>query len=95
MKALVLIKFASLETRQAYRRLRSLQPVLTAYMMYGRFDALLIIQAENLEEIRRIILSEIQTVPGVVETLPCIIVEDDKLPMVDSFLQPQAVQDGV
>ena len=76
MKAIVLVKFTSLETRDAYRRLKCLKPVTETFMAYGRFDAVAFIEADSLEEIRRILLSEIQPIPGVIETLPCLIVED-------------------
>lgn len=79
MKALILVKFASLETRDAYRQLKNLEPVIESYMVYGRFDAVAIIQAENLDGIRRIIFSDIQPIPGVIETMPCLIVEDESL----------------
>ncbi len=76
MKAIILVKFTSLETRDAYHHLKSLKPVVESFMVYGRFDAVAFIEAETLEKIRHIILSEIQPIPGIVEVLPCIIVED-------------------
>ena len=79
MKAIVLVKFTSLETRDGYRHLKRLEPVIESYMVYGRFDAVAIIKANTLEEIRHIILSEIQPIPGVIETLPCLILEDESL----------------
>jgi DNA-binding Lrp family transcriptional regulator len=77
MKAIVLVKFTSLETRDGYRRLKHLEPVIESYMVYGRFDAVAIIQANTLEDIRHILLSEIQPIPGVIETMPCLILEDE------------------
>lgn len=77
MKALVLIKFASLESRDAHHQLCRLKAVTDSFMVYGRYDAVSTLQAKNLEEIHDIILSEIQPVPGVIEILPCIIVEND------------------
>jgi DNA-binding Lrp family transcriptional regulator len=77
MKAIVLIKFTSLENREAYRLLKNLKSVIETYIIYGRYDAVAIIQATNLEEIRRIIFAEIQPIPGVVETMPCLIAEDE------------------
>jgi DNA-binding Lrp family transcriptional regulator len=77
MKAFVLIKFASIETKDAYRLIKRLKPVIESYMVYGRFDAVAIIQANTLEDIRHIILSDIQPIPGVIETMPCLIVEDE------------------
>jgi DNA-binding Lrp family transcriptional regulator len=76
MKAIVLVKFTSLESKDSYLILRNLKSVTESYMVYGRFDAAVFIQADSLEDIRRIILSEIQPIPGVIETLPSLIVED-------------------
>jgi DNA-binding Lrp family transcriptional regulator len=76
MKAIVLVKFTSLEYRDSYLTLKRLKSVTESYMVYGRFDAAVFIQADSLEEIRRIILSEIQPIPGVIETLPSLLVED-------------------
>ena len=75
MKALILIKLASLESRDAYHQLRCLKGVTDSYMLYGRYDAMLILNGSHLEEIHDIILSEIQPLPGVIEILPCIIVD--------------------
>jgi DNA-binding Lrp family transcriptional regulator len=79
MKAIILVKFTSLEYRDSYLILKRLRSVTESYMVYGRFDAAVFIQADSLEEIRRIILSEIQPIPGVIETLPSLIVEDQVL----------------
>jgi len=76
MKALVLIKFASTESRDAYHQLCRLKPVTESYMVYGRYDAVLMLQAKNIEEIHDILLSDVQPVSGVIEVLPCIIVEN-------------------
>ena len=77
MKAIVLVKFTSLETRDGYRKLKRLKSVTESYMVYGRFDAVAMIQANTLEEVRHILLSEIQPIPGVIETMPCLILEDE------------------
>jgi len=88
MKALVLIKFASLESKDAYHQLCRLKAVTESYMVYGRYDAALTLQGKDLEEIHDIILSKIQPVPGVIEILPCIVVEND-LSIPSPKLQPQ------
>ena len=77
MKALVLIKFASLESRDADHQLCRLKPVTESYMVYGRYDAVLMLHGRNIEEIHDILLSDVQPVPGVIEVLPCIIVENE------------------
>ena len=77
MKALILVKFASLESRDAYHQLCHLKSVTDSYMLYGRYDAVLMLHGKDLEEIHDIILSEIQPASGVIEILPCIIVENE------------------
>lgn len=81
MKALILVKIASLETRQAYRLLKNLDSVIESYVIYGRYDVALILQAKNLESIRQIIFSEIQPIAGVMDILPCIMAEDETPPV--------------
>ena len=76
MKALALIKFASLDSRDAYHQLCRLKAVTESHMVYGRYDAVLMLHGKSIEEIHDILLSEVQPVPGVIEVLPCIIVED-------------------
>ena len=75
MKALILVKFASLEGRDAYSHLCRLKAVSDPYLLYGRYDAVFTLYGRDLEEVHDIILKEIQPVPGVIEILPCIIVE--------------------
>jgi len=77
MKALVLIKFAALESRDAYCQLCRLKPVTESHMVYGRYDAALMVQGKDIEDIHDILLSDVQPVPGVIEILPCIVVEND------------------
>ena len=79
MKALVLIKFASLESRDAYHQLCHLKAVTESHQVYGRYDAVLTLQGKNIEEIHDILLSDVQPVPGVTEVLPCIIVENEAM----------------
>jgi DNA-binding Lrp family transcriptional regulator len=88
MKAIVLVKFSSLETRDGYRQLKRLNAVIESYMVYGRYDAVAIIQADTLEGIRHVILSGIQSIPGVIETMPCLILEDEKQAELKQHPQP-------
>ncbi len=75
MKALVLLKITSGEVKEACSALQKLKSVVESWALFGRYDAVAIIQAENLEEIGQIVASEIQPISGVVETVPCLIVE--------------------
>lgn len=73
----MLIKFASLEGRNAYYQLCRLKAVTDSFMVYGRYDAVLILHGKDLQAIHDIIFAEIEPVSGVIEILPCIIVEHD------------------
>jgi len=90
MRALVLLKITSLETRGAYRLLKELSSVVESYLVYGRYDAAAILQADNLEEMRRTLFSEIQPLPGVIDILPCIIADDET-----AFLEPKLESSAV
>ncbi len=76
MKALVLVKVTSLQSREAYRLLMDVNAVVESYLLYGRYDLALVLQVKNLQEIRQIIFSHIQPIPGVMDILPCIIADD-------------------
>ncbi|MCC7129475.1 MAG: hypothetical protein IT297_03660 [Anaerolineae bacterium] len=52
--------------------------MIESCMVYGRYDAMAVIEANSLEEIRKIIFLEIQPIPGVIETMPCLMVEEDE-----------------
>jgi DNA-binding Lrp family transcriptional regulator len=76
MRAVALLKITSINVQETYRLLKQLAPVRSSCLAFGRYDALAIIEAENLEAMRRIAIDNIQTLPGVIETLLCLIVED-------------------
>jgi DNA-binding Lrp family transcriptional regulator len=76
MKAIILLKITSGEVRGAYHCLKRLERVSECCMTFGRYDAAAIINADSLEEIRNIIISDIQPIPGVTETLTSLVVED-------------------
>ena len=77
MKAIVLLKITSGEVRDACRTLEGLKSISESCMTFGRYDAFLVLYADTLQDVRRIITSEIQSIPGVIETLTCIAVEND------------------
>lgn len=75
-----MLKITSLETREAYRLLKDIRCVSKSYLMYGRYDAAAILEAQSLEDIRQVLFSDIQPIPGVLDILPCIIAEDGNAP---------------
>lgn len=74
MKALVLIKLATGEIHAALRDLRRLRTVTESHLTFGPFDAIATVEVENLSDVGRVVAVEIQTIPGVVSTLTCLLV---------------------
>ena len=75
MKAYVLISVRAGEVKEVVRQLRKLEQVIEAHMTFGPYDAVVEISAENLNGLGTMIASDIQPIPGVVETLTCVAVD--------------------
>lgn len=75
MKAYVLIKIRTGEVREVVRQLRRVAGVLEANMTFGPFDAVAIVESENVNQLGQIIASSVQPIPGVLETLTCLTIE--------------------
>ena len=76
MKAYVLIDIRTGEIREAVQQLRRIDGVVDAYMTFGIYDAIAVVEAKDLNEMGRIMSSSIQPIPGVLETITCLAVED-------------------
>jgi DNA-binding Lrp family transcriptional regulator len=76
MKAYILIEIRTGEVRQVVRQLRRIEGVLEASMTFGPHDAIAVVEAKDVPGIGNIIASEIQPIPGVLETLTCLAVEE-------------------
>ena len=79
MKAIVLIKFNTGDLADAFSDLRRLRSVTEAHLTFGPYDAIAIVQAENLKSLGQIVAREIQLIPGLVETCTCLMVDSDVL----------------
>lgn len=75
MRAFVLINIRTGEVGQVIRQLRGLQGVVEASMTFGPYDAIAIIEADNLNSLGSMISSRIQPIPGITQTLTCLAVE--------------------
>jgi DNA-binding Lrp family transcriptional regulator len=76
MKAYVLIDVRTGELREAVQQLRRVDGVVEAYMTFGSYDAIAVVEANDVNEMGRIISTSIQPIPGVIETITCLAVED-------------------
>ena len=76
MKAYVLINIRTGEGKAVVRQLRKLDGVIEGNFTFGPYDAVAVVQAENIQKLGRIIHDEIQPIPGVLDTLTCLAVDD-------------------
>lgn len=75
MKAYVLIKIRPGDIKEVVRRLRETAHVLEANMTFGPYDAVAIVEANDLGSLGTLIASSIQPIPGVEQTLTCLAVQ--------------------
>jgi DNA-binding Lrp family transcriptional regulator len=75
MKAYVLINIRTGELRDVVRQLKRVEQVREANMTFGPYDAVAIVEASDVNDLGRILASEIQPIPGIEETLTCLAVE--------------------
>jgi DNA-binding Lrp family transcriptional regulator len=76
MKAYILIHIRTGEIREVVRQLRRVEGVSEANMTFGPYDAVAIVEAQDVKNIGDIIVATIQPIPGVLETLTCLAVEE-------------------
>jgi DNA-binding Lrp family transcriptional regulator len=75
MKAYVLINIRPGDLRDVIRQLKKVPGVVDANMTFGPYDAVAVIEANDINQIGKLISSEIQPIPGVTQTLTCLAVE--------------------
>ncbi|MCK4936357.1 MAG: Lrp/AsnC ligand binding domain-containing protein [Elusimicrobiales bacterium] len=65
---LLLVKLTSGKEKQALSRLRALKSVVHMSAVFGRWDLVLDMEADDLPELSNIIVQEIRPIPGVLST---------------------------
>lgn len=75
MKAYVLIKIRAGDVKEVVRQLRKLEQVVEASMTFGPYDAVAVVEAQDIGAIGNLIATAIQPVPGIEQTLTCLAVE--------------------
>lgn len=79
MKAIVLIKMNTGDLREAFSEMKRLRSIAEVHMIFGPYDILAIVHADDLKDLGRIVIREIQLIPGVVDTCTCLMVDADVL----------------
>jgi DNA-binding Lrp family transcriptional regulator len=72
MKAFVLIKIRAGDVEDVVGQLRKLDGIVEAHMTFGPYDAVAIVEANELGKIGTLIASTIQPISGVEQTLTCL-----------------------
>lgn len=75
MKAYVLIDIHTGSIDEVVRNLRRLDGVREANMTFGNYDAIAVIEGDDINHLGKVIATQIQPVPGVLDTLTCLVVE--------------------
>ena len=74
MKAYVLVRVRAGEVPYAISQFRKMEGVIEADMTFGPYDAVVILEGQDVTHLGQIIANGIQPVPGVLETLTCLAV---------------------
>jgi DNA-binding Lrp family transcriptional regulator len=75
MKAYVLLNIRTGDVSQVLHLLTKVSSVIEAHMTFGPYDAVAVLQAEDVNAIGKIISGEIQPIPGILETMTCLAVD--------------------
>jgi DNA-binding Lrp family transcriptional regulator len=76
MKAFILIEIRTGEIPHVVRQLKQIESVNEAYITFGPYDAVAVVSADDINQLGRIMSSVIQPIPGVLDTLTCIAVDE-------------------
>ncbi len=65
---LVLVKLVPGKEKQVLSRLRNIKEVVHMSAVFGRWDLVLDMQTNDLEELSNVVVNEIRNIPGVLST---------------------------
>lgn len=75
MKAYALLKIKAGEIGAALTEIRAVKGVTHADMTFGPYDAVVTLETADLNALGHLVAWDLQTIPGVMETLTCLAVE--------------------
>jgi DNA-binding Lrp family transcriptional regulator len=75
MKAYILIHVRPGAVPEVVRTLRKIKGVVEANMTFGPYDVVAIVEVVNFNALGPMVASEIQPIPGVMDTLTCLVVD--------------------
>ena len=75
MRAYILLNIRTGEIPQVLNLLDRVKGITEANMTFGPYDAVAVIDAEDIHELGVIISREIQPIPGILDTMTCLAVD--------------------
>jgi DNA-binding Lrp family transcriptional regulator len=75
MKAYIMIHVRPGSVPEVVRTLRRLDGILQANMTFGPYDVVAETSASDVNHLGKLVASSIQPIPGVIDTLTCLVVE--------------------
>lgn len=75
MKAFVLVNVRTGSILEVVRNLRNVNGVTQANMTFGPYDAVVTIEAQDINHLGRLIATKIHPIPGVLDTITCLVTE--------------------
>ena len=76
MKAYMLITVNTGQIEKVVEHLRRVEGVVEANMAFGPYDVVAVVKADDIKTLGKIMAAHIQPIPGVLETLTCLVVDD-------------------
>jgi len=75
MKAYILIKIRTGEVKEVVRQLRKITAIKTAEMTFGPYDAIAVVEHDDVGQLGTLLATVIQPIPGIEQTLTCLAVD--------------------
>jgi DNA-binding Lrp family transcriptional regulator len=71
MRAYILVRFEADNSRQVIGDLSKLKDVISADLVTGPYDAIIVVEAKDLNEIAELVVAKVSRISGIASTITC------------------------
>lgn len=75
MRAYILIDIRTGEIKNVVDMIQRIDGVIEAKATFGQYDAIAVVEGDDVDQIGRVMATKIQTIPGVLETITCLAID--------------------
>jgi len=75
MKAYIMIHVRPGSVPEVIRNMRRVKGIIEANMTFGPYDVVAVAEVNDVNNLGTLVASELQPIPGVLDTLTCLVVE--------------------